>query len=134
MIFIFVLIALIASMNMISLLYTYITFKKTDIALLQLLGMSKQALIILFLIFSNTITALASSFGLLVAYILGFLLKKYPCITLPDVYYVSHIPIEFDYTTALIIFLGAQFLSCCCAYLPLQSLTQVTITHTLRFE
>ena len=134
MFFIFGLICLIASMNMISLLYMYITYKRTDIALLQLLGVSKKTISIIFLLFSLCISTCASLAGLITAYFLGLFLKTYPFITLPDVYYVSHLPIELDPLLFVYVFAVTMLLSCCCAYLPLRSLNSISITKILRFE
>ena len=134
MFFILLLIMLIASMNMISLLFMYITYKRTDSALLTMLGMETRHIISLFLIVSLIITAIASTTGLIVAYGLGLIIQTYPFISLPDVYYLSHLPIKLELVLFLKIFLSVLGLSIVSSLLPLKTLKKLTVTETLRFE
>ncbi len=132
--FILGLITLVASMNNISLLYMFITSKRTEIALLKSFGMSNTAIALIFIFFNSIITTLASATGLLGAYATGKLLDIYPLFELPDVYYVTHLPIHLDPILFICIFFFVLFLSVLTALLPISSLKKINITHTLRFE
>lgn len=134
MFFILLLIMLIASMNMISLLFMYITYKRTDIALLSMLGMETRHIISLFLLVSLIITAIASTTGLIVAYGLGLIIQTYPFISLPDVYYLSQLPIKLEFILFFKIFLSVLGLSVASSLLPLKTLKKLNVTETLRFE
>lgn len=134
MFFILGLIVLVASMNNISLLFMFITAKRKEIALLKMLGMNTRTVMLIFLFFNLLITTLASAFGLLAAYGAGLILQAYPFIELPDVYYVSHLPVKLDPLMFLIIFGLVLILGILSALLPLFSIKRINITQTLRFE
>jgi lipoprotein-releasing system permease protein len=134
MFFILGLIVLVASMNNISLLFMFITAKRKEIALLKMLGMNMRTLMLIFLFFNLFITCLASLFGLACAYGVGRLLQRYPFIELPDIYYVSHLPVHLDPFIFLAIFTLVLVLGFLSALLPLFSLKKINVTQTLRFE
>lgn len=97
MFFILLLIVLIASMNLISLIFMYITQKKKEIALFICFGMPLHKIKLLFISICLFITLLGSTLGLFIAYIVGLFLQIYPCITLPDdIYLTTCLPIELD--------------------------------------
>lgn len=129
------LITLVASMNIISLLFMYITYKRTDIALLKMLGMKNRYINLIFLFLSLCVASLASLMGLGAAYAVGRLLQKYPCIKLPtDVYYVTHLPVQLEGWLFLIVFFSVLILSIGASLLPIRTIRKLNITHTLRFE
>ncbi len=134
MFFILGLIVLVASMNNISLLFMFITAKRKEIALLKMLGANTQTVMFIFLFFNLLITTLAATCGLIAAYGTGRLLQLYPFIELPDVYYVSHLPVKLDPIMFLIIFGLVLVLGILSALLPLFSIKKINITQTLRFE
>ena len=135
MFFLLLLITLVASMNIVSLLFMYITYKRTDIALLKMLGMKTSEIHAIFLCLGLLIASLAATAGLAIAYGVGRLLQKYPCIKLPtDVYYVTHLPIKLEWSLFLIVFASALILSITAAFLPLRTIRKLNITQTLRFE
>jgi lipoprotein-releasing system permease protein len=128
------LITLVASMNIISLLFMYITYKRTDIALLKMLGMSFGNISLIFLLVSTILTAIATISGLLCAFIIGLILERYQFIRLPDAYYITHLPITLEAHLFLLVFLLALVLSILASCIPLRSIKQLNITHTLRNE
>lgn len=105
MIFILALITLVASMNIISLLFMYRTHKAPDIFILRSLGMKKATVRSIFLIIGMSISFLATCCGLVLAYVAGLVLQKYPFIQLPDCYYVSHLPVSLKISTFLLVFM-----------------------------
>lgn len=132
--FILALIILIASMNMLSLLFMYITNKRRDIALLRAMGTSKKTISHIFLIIGMTISFCASAIGLLLAAIVGWLLERYPFITLPDTYYVTHMPIKMDWQLFVLIWIIVLVLSLLATWLPTRKINRINIAHILRFE
>ncbi|MFT6765273.1 MAG: lipoprotein-releasing system permease protein [Alteromonas naphthalenivorans] len=134
MFFILGLIVLVASMNNISLLFMFITAKRKEIALLKMLGMNTRTVMLIFLFFNLFITCIATLFGLACAYGVGRLLQRYPFIELPDVYYISHLPVHLDPYMFLTIFILVLVLGILSALLPLFSIKKINITQTLRFE
>ncbi len=134
MIFLLTLITIVASMNSISLLFMFITYKLKEIALLQALGLSLSKIMLIFLYFNLIISAIASSFGLCCAYLTAKFLQISKCITLPDAYYVTHLPIQITLSSFLYIFLGTLLLSIVTTLLPIASCKTASITKSLRFE
>ena len=134
MFFILALITLVASMNMISLLFMQIQQKRRDIAILKALGMPSNQIRKIFLYTGMTVTFLASITGLALAAAAGYLLEKYPLIELPDVYYVSYLPARMDLAIFIIVFLVTMLLGFLATWLPSRQAKQVKIAQVLRQE
>ena len=106
MLLILALIALVATMNIISLLFMQIIQKRPDIAIYQAMGLSGTNIMVIFLLMGMGICFVAGLCGLAAAYGAGLLLKKYPFISLPDTYYVSHLPIQMSWEIFLLVFIS----------------------------
>lgn len=132
--FILALVLLVASMNILSLLFMHITQKRPIIALLQALGMPIHSINELFFIMGITISGTASISGLLTATFVSWLLQTYPFITLPDAYYVTHLPVAMNYSILGIVFCTVMILSSCAVWLPIQRIRSINISNVLRFE
>lgn len=128
------LITLVASMNIVSLMFMHITQKRRDIALLLAMGTSFAQLYRLFLLVGMKIALCACTSGLLSALLLGMLIERYPCIQLPDVYYVSHLPIALEPSIFIAVFSTVMVLSFCATMLSVKSLKAISIAEVLRFE
>ncbi len=134
MLFLLTLITIVASMNSISLLFMFITYKRKEIALLQSLGLSLSKVMLIFLYFNLIISGLASFFGLCSAFAIAKFLQISECIKLPDAYYVTHLPIHITVSSFIYIFLGTLLLSALTTLLPIISCKTTSITKSLRFE
>jgi lipoprotein-releasing system permease protein len=132
--FVLALILLVASMNIISLLFMQITNKRPDIALLKTIGMSHTNISAIFFIIGITISFLASSSGLLCAVIASLVLQHYPFITLPDTYYVTQLPVAMTADIIMAVFCLVMLLTICATLLPLQRIRSINISRVLRFE
>jgi len=134
MFFILALITLVASMNIISLLFMQISAKRGDIAILQSMGMGTHQISRLFFIMGMGLASIACVLGLITAGIAGWLLQKYPFITLPDAYYMTHLPIAMDVSLFVTVFCAVMILSLCAIVMPLRSIRSFNIANILRFE
>ena len=135
MFFILLLIVLIASMNIMSLLFMYITQKKKEIALFISFGMPLYQIKLIFITMSLIITCVATCSGLLLAYLIGVFLQKYPFIKLPDdAYLVSHLPIKLDPSIFCVIFIVSLIISLCASILSTNKLNQLNIVKALKQE
>lgn len=132
--FILALILLVASMNIISLLFMHITQKRPDIAILKAMGMSHHSIGLIFFIIGMTISSLASFFGLLTALLTSWLLQKYPFITLPDTYYVTTLPIAMTAEIIIAVFFVVIIFTLFATWLPIQRIRNINVSHILRFE
>lgn len=134
MFFVLSLMILVASMNIISLLFMQITQKRGDIAILKAMGASTEQIRSIFLLFGMLISFLASVTGLIGAFIVGFLVKYYIRIPLPDTYYVSHVPITLDWVSFALVFCVIMGISLVAIRLPLRTIERISISNLLRFE
>ncbi len=128
------LITLVASMNIVSLLFMYITYKRTDIALFKMLGMSSYEIMTLFLLVSLFIAAAAACTGITCAFLVGLFLQRYPFIQLPDAYYVSHLPVTLELSLFVLVFVAVMLLSVFASTVPLRLIRRLNVTDTLRSE
>ena len=134
MFFILALITLVASMNMISLLFMQIQHKRRDIAIFTAMGMPAKKIRSIFLRIGMSITLLASIFGLGFAALAGYFLERYPFITLPDVYYVSYLPAHMDPEIFFVVFVATLFMGFFATWLPAKRLKKINVTNILREE
>ncbi len=132
MFFILALVTLVASLNIISLLFMYATQKRIDIAVLKTMGMSDQALVMTFIFISLIITFSATLVGLLLAILSTWLLNVYPFIQLPDSYYVTYLPATLDLRIILSVLLLAFFVSLFAALLPARKIRSMRVADILK--
>lgn len=133
MFLILLLIILVASSNIISLLFMQITQKRRDIALLLTFGLSPAKIKNIFLALSMTISTFAASTGLLCAYLAGFFLQNYRWIKLPDnVYYTTHLPVLMDPYLFLFLFFVVLAISFFASLIPLSKIKMKNIATILR--
>lgn len=132
--FILILIILIASANIISLSYMQLLQKRGDIALLRAMGMPTSTVQTIFIAMSMSLTTTACIMGLVLASGIGFLIQRYPCITLPDTYYYTHLPICIEWHLIMLVFCTVVTLSFIATWLPVRTIKGLSIAHILRHE
>jgi lipoprotein-releasing system permease protein len=134
MFFILTLISLVASMNMISLLFMQVQHKRRDIAIFAAMGMSNQIVRSIFLKLGLVITISASLTGLVSAALAGLLLQKYPFINLPDVYFISYLPVHMELEIFCIVFFVTILIGFFATWLPARKTKQIKVVSVLREE
>ncbi len=134
MFLILALITLVASMNIISLLFMQITKKRPDIAILTVIGCTPQTIQYIFIGMSLLISGIACLCGLLCAWFTSGLLEAYPCIQLPDVYYVTHLPAKMTFSILATVFGMVMLLCLLSTWIATRVLRNFSIAHVLRFE
>lgn len=105
------LIILVASMNILALLFMFITMKKTEIALLKTFGLTNKNIRSLFIILGVGISLVASFVGLFGATIASHILTRYRLIKLPEIYYVSYLPAKMNLSIILAVIILVFFVS-----------------------
>lgn len=135
MFLILLLIILVASSNIISLLFMQITQKRKDIALLLTFGLSPAKVKNIFLALSMVISTSAALMGLFFAYLVGSFLQNYRWIKLPDnIYYTTHLPVLMDAHLFLFIFFVVLAISFFASLIPLSKIKMKNIATILRNE
>jgi lipoprotein-releasing system permease protein len=128
------LMTLVAALNIVALLFMQITYKRSDIAILYAMGASATKISHIFLAMGMMIAFLCSTLGLLLAYIACLVLQKYPFISLPDVYYTSHLPAVVEPHLFALVFLVTMALSFLATWYPVQRTKKMNIAAILRHE
>jgi len=126
------LIALVASMLVICLLFMFLQYKQQDIAILQTLGMSRKAIAALFTRIGLTIVTRATVIGISLAWTAGWLIKTYKPISLPDIYYVAYLPAALEPIHAIVVAAGTLLLGLLACQLPLRQLKHFSTAQVLR--
>lgn len=135
MFFILLLIIIIASMNIISLIFMYITQKNKDIALFLSFGMPLKKVKMIFISISFIISFFATLSGLTIAYLIGKLIQIFPIINLPDeAYLITHLPIKLDPLVFCVIFMASILITLCATIISTQKLNDINITQALKYE
>lgn len=134
MFFLLALVTLVASMNLISLLFMQITRKRKTMALLCSFGMPFSQVRSLFYCLGLMLTVSASWCGLLLAFVVGLWIDYYPFITLPDVYYVTHLPISMSWSIFVLVFIVSILLSVVGLWVPIRTIRYMKVAQVLRFE
>jgi lipoprotein-releasing system permease protein len=135
MFLILLLIILVASSNIISLLFMQITQKNKDIALLLIFGLSRSKIKNIFLVLSMILSVCAALSGLLCAYLVGIFLQNFRWIKLPDnIYYTTHLPVLMDIDLFLFIFFVVLTISFFASLIPLSKINMKNIATILRNE
>ena len=134
MFFILLLITLVASMNIIALLFMIITHKRSDIAILKAMGLRDAIITRSFILLGGCISGVATCFGLFGATIASWILERYPFIELPDVYYVSHLPARMEWPILVIVFLVIMVITLCASWFSARRVRSINVAHVLRFE
>lgn len=134
MFLILALITLVASMNIISLMFMQITRKRSDIAILKSMGMTNKSIARTFLWMGIIVSFISSIVGLTCAFGVGWVLENYPFITLPDAYYVSHLPSKMTPSIFLTVFIVVMLISFISTWLAVRRTKSINISQVLRFE
>ncbi len=134
MFFILALIALVASMSIVSLIFMQIIQKRPDIAILTSMGMRSGTIAALFIIMGMVLAISAAIAGLCGAFLIGLLLEKYPFIALPDTYYVTHLPIYMEWHIFLAVLGLVILMSFVATWLPTRSIKMMNVASALRAE
>jgi lipoprotein-releasing system permease protein len=133
MFLILMLIICVACMNIISVIFMYITQKQRDIAILLCMGMSKQKIQYIFILFSEFITIPAAICGLMLAAIIGIILQNYPCIKLPDnIYDTDYLPIKLELHIFCVILIVIILVSLITSWYATKNIKKLKIVELLK--
>lgn len=131
---ILMLISLIASMNIISLTFMQINQKRADIAILRAYGMTAHDIRMIFFYMGGVISFISCIFGIMCAIFCSLFLKQYPFITLPDAYFVTHLPVHLEPIHIIIVFCCCMILSFIGIWIPLRRTEEINIAEVLRYN
>lgn len=134
MFLILLLMVFVACMGILSLIFMMITQKQGDIAILTAMGMPSRHLHLVFLLIGTILTAASAFCGLIIAWCAGMVIEYFQLISLPDIYYVSHVPVTLEVSTFLSLFFLIVFLGIGASWLPIRNMKWIKVADVLRFE
>lgn len=134
MFLILLLITVVASMNIIALIFMIITHKRADIAILRAMGLSSNAIVRVFILLGMTISVIASTVGLAFAWLASWFIERYPFITLPDVYFVTHLPARMEWQIIGAVFFVVMIITFFASWFSARRVYTINIAEVLRFE
>jgi lipoprotein-releasing system permease protein len=128
------LLALVAAIMVMSLLFMFMENKKRDIAILRAMGASIGSIQLVFGWIAGILIISGSFIGLTCAYVVGYALKYWIKIRLPDAYLVSYLPIDLQLPYFFIVFGTIILISSCVLLLPLLQIRSINIVDQLRID
>lgn len=109
---------LIASSSILTVLVMMVSQKRSDIAILKTLGLSKNKTLILFMQMGLWISLSALLLGSVIGIGISYYIQFNPLKILPDVYYDSSIPAQVDLGFAMSVILGVVVLALVGCFIP----------------
>ena len=103
--------AVVASFNILTTLFVAVTLKQREISILRALGARSGQIISLFLKQGILFGCIGGSLGSVLALGASFLIEKYQFIDLPDPYFLTNLPVDYDWRI-YVSFAGTGVLFC----------------------
>ncbi len=132
---IIILMLLVASVNIISSLLILILEKTHLIGILKALGANNWTIRKIFIYQSLYLSIKGIFIGNIIALLLLFIQKKYELISLDEkIYYMSNVPVSFDFLSFLFINIGTILLSILILIIPTIIITKISPIKSIEFE
>lgn len=124
--------ALIAGSSILGVMTLLISQKRRDIALLRVMGLSQKRTVALFMRIGIVLAGGAVVAGAVVGTGVGLWIEAYPLNVLPDIYYDSEIPAQFDAKLLLFTLLAAAGLVGLGSWFPARTVSDIEPAQVLR--
>jgi len=132
MFFLLIFIIIVASFSILSSLVLFVESKQTDFAVLFSLGYSKKDANKMLIILSFKKALKAALLGGALAWFILFLIKTFKIISLPDIYYDTHLPVKIDMYLNILIIIGSIFICTIGSIYPISRMKKIDITKLIR--
>lgn len=128
------LIIIVAAINIIGFLLMLVLEKTETIGILKSLGAKNTDITFIFFIQGMLISLAGIISGNILGYGLCFLQLKYNLVKIPEIYYMSAVPLEIDISTGIVITLIAVLLSILVTVIPSYMASRLNPITSLRFK
>lgn len=135
MFIILILIIIVAAFNIISSLILIVIGKMKEIGILKAIGTTSSSIMKIFLIDGFLVGGSGTITGVIIAYVLCWLLGKYHFVDLPsDVYFLDKLPVLMQWQDFLIVSLSAIALSVLAGFYPAKKASSLDPVEAIRNE
>lgn len=135
MFIILTLIIVVAAFNIIGTLIMIVIRKTKDIGILKSMGASSKQIMNIFMLQGVIIGAIGTGLGVVVGYIVCFLLGKYKFISLPsDVYFIDTLPVNMVWHDFLLVAISAIVISFAATIYPAIKAAKLDPVQAIRYE
>jgi lipoprotein-releasing system permease protein len=128
------LIIIVASINIIGFLLMLVLEKTETIGILKSLGARNSDIIKVFFFQGMFISVIGIIIGNILGYGLCFLQLEYDLIKIPDIYYITKVPLFIDWNTGLIVTSVAFLMSIIVTVIPSYLASRLNPVTSLRFK
>ena len=126
---------IVALINMITILLILVIDKTRLIGILKALGTQNFSIRKVFLYLTLNLILKGLLIGNLFVFLIAFLQKKYSIISLnPEIYYMSSVPIDFNFTHILLLNFLTFIISILVVYIPSFVITKINTIKAISFE
>lgn len=123
------LVALVASLNILTTLFVSVSQKQRDISILKALGANNRQILTLFLKQGLAIGAIGGALGTVLALGISEVLKRFKIIDLPDPYLLARLPITYEWEIFLGVVMASMGLCLVAGLYPALMATRVNPTE-----
>jgi lipoprotein-releasing system permease protein len=135
MFLVLILIILVAGFNIISTLVMNVLEKRREVAILKAMGATERSIGRIFFFQGLVLGMIGTCLGLLLGYGLCLVAGSVPLIRLdPDIYYLSHLPVEVRPVDFIVVGLSAMALSVLASFYPARQAARLDPAEVLRYE
>ncbi|MBU4304306.1 MAG: lipoprotein-releasing ABC transporter permease subunit [Candidatus Omnitrophica bacterium] len=129
------LIVLVAALNIASTLIMMVMEKTKDIGILKAIGATSKSIMIIFTIVGMAIGIMGTVLGVCAGLFMGYLLKTYKFIKLPeDIYYINTLPVKIETTDVVWVVCAAFFICLGATFYPAFQASRLNPVEALRYE
>jgi lipoprotein-releasing system permease protein len=135
MFLVLILIILVGGFNIISTLVMNVLEKRREVAILKAMGATERSIGRIFFFQGLLLGLIGTCLGLVLGCGVCLLAKSYPLIRLdPDIYYLSHLPVEIRPLEFFVVGLSALALSTLATFYPARQAAKLDPAEVLRYE
>jgi len=135
MMIILLLIVVVAAFNIISTLVMTVTDKTREIGILKAMGMTPRRILKVFMLQGVVIGTVGSLLGGAGGFLLTWVIDRYKLIRIPgDVYFVDHLPVDFDPVDVAVILLASILISFVATIYPARQAAGLMPLEAIRHE
>ncbi len=135
MFLVLILIILVGGFNIISTLVMNVLEKRREVAILKAMGATERSIGRIFFFQGLVLGMFGTCLGLVLGYGLCLAAGSYPLIRLdPDIYYLSHLPVEVRPVEFAVVGLSAMALSVLASFYPARQAARLDPAEVLRYE